>query len=134
MKIDEQVIIDFGLALKQHGESSINEFGKQTYENFHIDDGSFTLLVSDKELSASYPSVSIGKAVKDSYAQFFGASIEVLGRAFILNEDLDVLTQIDDEEDGEIITGVFFVTDNAVIKYIQDYLVLRTSLLENSGI
>lgn len=134
MKVDKNVVINFGLAVKSNGEATMNEIGTSVYENFHLDDGSFTLLVSDSEYTGNSDSEIIGKSVRGSDAKFFGASIEVLGRAFILNEDLDILTQIDEEEDGEITTGVFFVTDEAVIKYIEDYLVLRTGLLEKSGI
>jgi len=134
MKIDKNVVINFGLAVKSNGEATMNEIGTSVYENFHLDDGSFTLLVSETEYTGNSDSEIIAKSVRGSDSKFFGASIEVLGRAFIINEDLDILTQIDEEEDGEITTGVFFVTDEAVIKYIEDYLVLRTGLLEKSGI
>ena len=67
----------------------------------------------------------------DSKTSFFGITVDVLGRNFHIISDLSVMIEDTDAEDPE--NNVFVLEDERIIKFLEEFLVIRASLLETFG-
>lgn len=62
---------------------------------------------------------------------FYGITIDVLGRTFHISNDLRVMIEDTAEEDPN--NKVFLLDDDRLIDFLDDFINLRTKLLETFG-
>ena len=135
MKINHNAVGNFGVAMSKYKDShESHTVSGDTYDNYFIDDGSFSVVLA-KETPKPSVLTKIGDAVQPgTQASFYGMSIEVLGMAFVINDEFEVLVQLDElNDDGEPDVGVYVVDDENTIGFIEKYLSLRVDLLEKTS-
>ena len=83
--------------------------------------------VDDSEFRVHYLDDMVLLFKKDDNNSFYGATIKILGRRFHITTDLTVM--IDDEDKNTL----YILEDMRILKFLEDFINIRTKLLKALG-